>query len=130
MGALVEADGYLLMIQRAGVGAFASDGHGTWAVPGGWLDMGETPHEAAEREVLEETGVVVGAREDAGFVAHESYDGAFQIVTLFIRCDYISGEPTVIEPDKCPAVEWVRLDAVGGRPLFAPIAAWRAKERA
>lgn len=112
------------MVRRGGVGAFASDGHGTWSVPGGWLDMGETPHQAAVREAREETGVAVVARHDAGFVSCGSYDHEFQIVTLFVRCGYVSGEPTVTEPDKCPEVAWVPCEEVRERSLFAPLDAW------
>jgi ADP-ribose pyrophosphatase YjhB (NUDIX family) len=30
--------------------------NGEWSLPGGWVDVGESPSEAAEREVLEESG--------------------------------------------------------------------------
>lgn len=32
---------------------------GTWCVPGGSMELGETPEEAAKRECFEETGLVV-----------------------------------------------------------------------
>lgn len=127
VGVVVELDGALLMIQRGGTGEIAGDGHGTWSVPGGWIDYGETPWEAAEREAREETGVSVTAFKDAGFVQCESATTDIQIVTLFIRCSYIDGEPTVTEPDKCPEVRWVPLAAIPTLPLFAPLDAWLAK---
>jgi 8-oxo-dGTP diphosphatase len=124
VAAVVERDERLLMLRRGGVGAFASDGHGTWCVPGGWLDLGETPWEAAVRETREETGVEVEARHSDGFVSCLSYNGAFQIVTLFVSCRWIAGEPTVTEPQKCPEVAWVPFRRVRSLPLFAPLDAW------
>jgi ADP-ribose pyrophosphatase YjhB (NUDIX family) len=48
-GAVIDDDGKILLIQRAD--------NGLWALPGGGLDVGETPAQGAVREVLEETGV-------------------------------------------------------------------------
>lgn len=56
VGALVQKDGRVLLIQR---GRFP--GVGQWAIPGGKQRFGETLQQAAEREVLEETGVVIEA---------------------------------------------------------------------
>ena len=36
---------------------------GLWAMPGGWAELGETPQRSTEREVFEETGLIVEARE-------------------------------------------------------------------
>jgi ADP-ribose pyrophosphatase YjhB (NUDIX family) len=48
-GAVIDAAGRILLIQRAD--------NGKWALPGGGLEVGETGAQGALREVLEETGV-------------------------------------------------------------------------
>ena len=47
--AVIDDKGRILLIQRAD--------NGKWAMPGGALDVGETPAEGVVREALEETGV-------------------------------------------------------------------------
>ncbi len=55
---VLRRDGRVLLVQRAR--APLTD---TWTLPGGKLEAGETPEEAAAREVREETGidVLIGA---------------------------------------------------------------------
>jgi 8-oxo-dGTP diphosphatase len=45
--------GRVLLVRRAD--------DGRWAMPGGWVDPGETPEQAVVREVAEETGLRVSA---------------------------------------------------------------------
>lgn len=52
--AVADEQGRLLLVRRAD--------DGRWAPPGGWAELGESARESVEREVLEETGLVVGAR--------------------------------------------------------------------
>lgn len=52
--ALVQNEqGEVLLVRRAD--------DGRWAMPGGWVDPGETPEQAVVREVAEETGLQVSA---------------------------------------------------------------------
>lgn len=51
---VVREDGHVLLIRR-GCEPF----EGAWALPGGYLDSGETPLEAAVRELAEEAGIEV-----------------------------------------------------------------------
>ncbi len=54
---LVEAGGCVLLQHRDDTADFVP---GNWALPGGAIEAGETPEEAARREMLEETGLIIG----------------------------------------------------------------------
>ncbi|MCP3939607.1 MAG: NUDIX domain-containing protein [Actinomycetia bacterium] len=51
---LVERDGMILLAKRG-----HQPYHGHWCIPGGFVDYGEHPEDAARRELLEEAGVKV-----------------------------------------------------------------------
>lgn len=108
----------LLLIRRVGQTGLSADGYNTWSVPGGWLEYGEDPYQAAVREVKEETDIQVRpVNKGPYFVTHSE----ISVVTLFVACRYVSGTPKVTEPDKCADVGWVDwTDVTDGRPLFDP----------
>lgn len=121
VSAWVEREDHLLLLRRTGKGEFASDGYGTWCIPGGWLDYGESDYYAAERETFEETLVVVKAYERMGYTVGQSDNNEFTIVTCFLKCEYLDGEPVINEPEKCDAVEWVPLKDLCKLRLFHPM---------
>ncbi|HEY7352377.1 MAG TPA: NUDIX hydrolase [Terriglobales bacterium] len=61
VGAVIVENSRVLLIQRAKEPLF-----GQWSIPGGMLEVGETVREGAEREALEETGLIVRATELLG----------------------------------------------------------------
>jgi 8-oxo-dGTP diphosphatase len=68
VGALVrDARGRLLMVQRGHEPAA-----GTWSIPGGRVEPGESDAEAVAREVLEETGLVVKPGDLVGIVERQA----------------------------------------------------------
>ena len=52
VGILIHKENRVLLVRRRN-----AHGDGTWSTPGGHLDAGERPEDAAVREALEETGV-------------------------------------------------------------------------
>lgn len=91
------------------------DGYWT-AGAAGHIELGETAVDAAIRESREELGVVV---EPAGLSAStvmQRTDGTAepreQRVDWFFVCDSWSGEPTILEPQKCAELAWFDLDAL------------------
>lgn len=87
IGVVFDAEDRVLAIER-------TDDLG-WCPPGGKLDLGETPAEAAVREVREETCLEVEARELVGTYAIEpSGDFPHYSISHVYRCEVVGGEPT------------------------------------
>ncbi len=110
LGVLVIRDGKVLVGKRKG-----AHGSGKWAFPGGHQDFGESWEVCGPREVEEETGMTVKFRyfdpdrlqkflcvTDDHMVEDDKHYN-----TVYIVCDWVSGEPELKEPDKCEGWEWV-----------------------
>jgi 8-oxo-dGTP diphosphatase len=78
-----------------------------WVLPKGKLDDGETPRDAAEREVLEETGHDVSVHEFLGTLVYES--GGRSKVVHYWRME-AGGEQIHDLMNDVKAVEWLPLD--------------------
>jgi ADP-ribose pyrophosphatase YjhB (NUDIX family) len=99
VGGVAVHDDRLLLIRR-GHGPAA----GTWSVPGGRVQLGETLHEALVREVAEETGLAVIVERFLGWV--ERMDDA--TASHFVILDFLV---TVLEPDQAPVAGDDALEA-------------------
>ncbi|MFI9149750.1 NUDIX hydrolase [Streptomyces sp. NPDC053367] len=100
-GVVVREDGRLLAIRRAD--------NGTWELPGGVLELTETPEAGVAREVLEETGIHVEVDQLTGVYKNTTRG----IVALVFRCKPSGGiERTSSEST---AVEWLTPDEVSER---------------
>jgi len=78
-----------------------------WVLPKGKLDRGETPRDAAEREVNEETGHDVAVHEFLGTLVYESRGGSK--VVHFWRME-AGAEPVRKLMRDVKEVEWLPLD--------------------
>jgi len=84
---------------------------GLWTLPGGWVDPGESPSEAAARETFEESGFQVSVKRllalyDRDRHAHPPL--AFHVYKLFFDCDVVSGDAT--PSSETNDVRFFRLD--------------------
>lgn len=117
VGAVVFKDDKVLLVRRGRPPA-----RGQWAIPGGNVKLGETLQEAAEREILEETGIVIRARDPVytfdAIVRDE--DGAIQFhyVIIDLAADYIDGSPR--PGDDADEVRWLDAQTLDTLPVSPP----------
>lgn len=101
----------VLLVQRLN-----DPGKGMYAIPGGRMKPGETLKSAAEREILEETSIVINA-EDRGFWAFDVVvkPGVLQYVVVDVMASYVSGEAKA--GDDAGQVVWADCDAFEKLPV-------------
>ncbi|KAK6850002.1 NUDIX hydrolase domain-like protein [Apiospora arundinis] len=89
-----------------------SHGSGSWALPGGHLEYGETYFACAERETLEETGLEVKALKLLTVTNDIFNDLGKHYITLFVMCERSDKlkEPQVLEQEKCESWHWIHWD--------------------
>ena len=110
VGAVVFKNQKVLLVKRS-----RPPSQGKWSIPGGRLELGETLQEAAEREILEETGGVIRASKPVYIfdVVDRDTAGAirFHYVIVDLAADYISGDPAA--NDDALDARWVSAHELG-----------------
>lgn len=103
-GVIVERDGKVLLVRRS-----IEPRRGLWTFPGGFVDFGEEPAEAAVRECWEETGLEVEITELLQVVAGQEHEAGADIVIIY-GARPLAGKPS-------PGDEVDRLDFFGPEDL-------------
>ena len=92
VGAFVFKDDKVLLVRRA-----KAPSEDLWAIPGGKVRLGESLKKAVEREIKEETGITIRAREPVFTFDHIETDGndriRFHYVIVDLSADYVRGQP-------------------------------------
>lgn len=96
---------YVLLIQR---GNEPYKGH--WAFPGGFLNMDETVARCAERELEEETGIVLTGMQLVGVYSDVERDPRGRVITAAYTA--MTTMPEATAADDAAEAKWWPLDAL------------------
>lgn len=86
--AAIFKDGKILLVH---------ENNDTWSLPGGWCDVLETIKTNTEKEVLEEAGLVVTAKNIIAIQDRNKHNYpvyAYGVLKVFVLCDIVSGSFT------------------------------------
>jgi 8-oxo-dGTP diphosphatase len=101
---LVEQDGRVLLVRRAN-----EPYRGLWTLPAGFVNGGEDPAQAAARECLEETGLVVEVKRVLDVIAGLEHNRGADFLIVY-EATIISGQ--LVPADDADAAEWFAYDAL------------------
>ena len=100
-----EGQMYVLLIQRG------NDPYkGYWAFPGGFLNMDETVARCAERELEEETGIVMTGMQVSGIYSDVERDPRGRVITAAYAA--MTTMPEATAADDADAAQWWPLNAL------------------
>lgn len=126
VGTVILKEGRVLLIRRG-----TEPMKGRWSIPGGLIELGEGLHEAARRETLEETGLVVEPVELVELVDRiyrEENRVRYHYVIADYLCRVVSGEARAgsdaagvcwASAEECQPGGALNLDAFTARVVLA-----------
>ncbi len=99
-----------------------SHGNGSWNFPGGHLEHFEEIKDCARREVMEETGLDIELIDKYSIATTNDFfrKENKHYITIFLRGQYLGGQPVNKEPNRCDGWEWYNWNNLP-TPLFLPI---------
>ncbi|MGA5767406.1 NUDIX hydrolase [Streptomyces pseudogriseolus] len=116
--AIIVSDGRVLMVRRR-----VGEGELLWQFPAGQIEDGEGVQEAAVRETVEETGLVVAATKHLGERVHPKTGRLMS----YTACEPLQGEARVADDEELDAVAWVAHSEIKDYVpygLFGPVQAY------
>jgi 8-oxo-dGTP diphosphatase len=99
---LIEEGSRVLLVRRVN-----EPFRGLWTLPAGFINGGEDPAEAAERECLEETGLSVRVKRVFDVISGREHERGADFIIVY-QAEVIGG--TMSPADDADAVEWFERD--------------------
>ena len=109
-GAFIVRDGRLLLLRRS-IEPYA----GWWDLPGGFMEIDETPEETVLREVREETGLEVRLTGLLGLYL-DSYGPEDVTLNIYFLAEPVAGEPRPLS--EASEVRWFAPDELPQNVAF------------
>jgi 8-oxo-dGTP diphosphatase len=110
VGAIIfNDDGKVFLNKR---GKKARNESGKWEFPGGGVRFGEKLADALKREVREEFDIEIEVLEQLITEDHILEDEGQHWVSPTFIARHVSGEPRIMEPEKCDDFKWVDLEEI------------------
>lgn len=95
--AIVTRGAEVLLVRRR-----VKEGSLSWQFPGGEVEQGEGPGQAAVREVQEETGLAVAEIKVLGERVHPNTGR----LMVYVACRVVDGTATVVDDDELDSLAW------------------------
>jgi 8-oxo-dGTP diphosphatase len=112
---ILMRDDKVLLMKRKG-----PHGPGTWTVPGGHMDLGETLEQCGAREVKEEVGVDIVALRFRAITNDIFESEGRQSISIWMEGRIQSGEPGIVSEKEAAEIGWFSWNALP-EPLYLPL---------
>lgn len=122
---LFNKKGQFLMLKRRRT----SHCEGTYCLPGGWLEFGESFEDNAKREALEEVGVAIENIKVLGLTNNIFEKERMHTVSVMMAATVKDGEePVNMETEKCEKIVWVDDWGSLPKPWFIAYHDWISQD--
>ncbi len=107
---IMNDEGKVFLTKRS---KMATNERGTWEIPGGKVNFGETLQDAAKREAKEEYDIDIQIIKQYPAQNHLIPEEKQHWVPTSFLCKIVNDKaPRIMEPDKCDGIGWFSLDTL------------------